>query len=71
MPEHRYSANNSRKDFMINHKGIEPGSTNLQSNALPIKLTERLLWKLDKIFLLIALADILCSQAEHVGNNAQ
>jgi hypothetical protein len=44
----RYSANDRRKDFIINHnesdlrcQGIEPGSPDSQSNALLIELTGR------------------------------
>jgi hypothetical protein len=49
MPEQRYSANDRRKDFMINHNesdqrrpGIEPGSPDSQFNILSIELTGRL-----------------------------
>jgi hypothetical protein len=44
MQERRYSANDSKKDFMVNHNkcdlrnsGIEPGSPYSKSNGLPIE----------------------------------
>jgi hypothetical protein len=47
MPEQKYSANDHRKDFMINHnesdlhyQGIKLGLPDSQSNALPIELTD-------------------------------
>jgi hypothetical protein len=48
MSEQKYSAYEHRKECMINHNesdlhrlGIEPGSPDSQSNALPYDLTSR------------------------------
>jgi hypothetical protein len=60
MLEHRYNANDRNKDFMINHNeselrrpGIEPGSPDSQSNALPIGQTGRLAYTAKQPFIFI------------------